>query len=199
MKKNIWDERYNQEDYVYGIKPNSFFAEHLKKMPPGKIILPCEGEGRNAVFAASNGWLVDAFDTSEVGKQKALKLAEKKGVSITYLIGDANSIIFPSNEYDVVAFIYAHFPEEIRKNIHQRAINWLKPGGKVILEAFHPNQLKNNSGGPKNEAMLYTEAMLTDDFKGLELELLKTTQTILNEGKFHEGTADIIRFIGVKK
>jgi len=199
MKKNIWDERYNQEDYVYGIKPNSFFAEHLKKMPPGKIILPCEGEGRNAVFAASNGWLVDAFDTSEVGKQKALKLAEKKGVSITYLIGDANSIIFPSNEYDVVAFIYAHFPEEIRKNIHQRAINWLKPGGKVILEAFHPNQLKNNSGGPKNEAMLYTEAMLTDDFKGLELELLKTTQTILSEGKFHEGTADIIRFIGVKK
>jgi len=199
MMKNFWNERYNQEEYVYGENPNSFLVEQLKRIPAGKIILPGEGEGRNAVYAASIGWNVEAFDTSELGKQKALKLAAKKEVSITYQIGDAKTIVYPLDEYDVVALIFAHFPAEIRKEMHQRAIKWIKSGGKIILEAFNPKQLKNNSGGPKNEAMLYTKAMLQDDFEGLEIELLRTTQTKLAEGKFHEGQADVIWFVGVKK
>jgi len=197
--KNFWNERYSQEEYVYGESSNAFLTEQLKGMPAGKIILPCDGEGRNAVFAASNGWQVEAFDTSEAGKDKALKLAAKKGVLIEYQIGDAKTIVYPLGEYDVVAFIYAHFPPKIRKEIHQKAIKWLKPGGKIILEAFNPTQLNNNSGGPKNEVMLYTKTMLEDDFKTLEIELLETAETKLREGKFHEGKADVIRFVGVKK
>jgi hypothetical protein len=77
-------------------------------------------------------------------------------------------------------------------------MKWIKPGEKIILEAFNPSQLKNNSGGPKNEAMLYTKEMLADDFQGLEVEIRKITQTELSEGKYHEGMAEIIRFIGVK-
>ena len=98
-----------------------------------------------------------------------------------------------------MAFIYAHFPPAIRKQIHQKAIHWLKPGGKIIIEAFHPNQLQNNSGGPKELSMLYTEEMIKEDFEGLEIEILQTSQTTLNEGKYHEGRADIVRFIAVKK
>jgi len=192
---NFWNERYKQKDYVYGESPNAFLTEQLKGMPAGKIILPCDGEGRNAVFAASNGWQVEAFDTSEVGKEKALELAAKKGVTINYQIADARTVIFPLGEYDVVAFIYAHFPPEIRKEIHQRTIKWLKSGGKIILEAFNPKQLNNNSGGPKNEAMLYTKKILEDDFKTLKIELLETAETKLREGKFHEGKADVIRFV----
>jgi hypothetical protein len=47
----------------------------LKNMPAGRILFPAEDEGRNAVYAASLGWEVHAFDISERAKDKAEKLA----------------------------------------------------------------------------------------------------------------------------
>ena len=195
---NFWNERYSEQEYVYGEKANLFFAEQLNRLKPGNIILPCDGEGRNGVHAASEGWSVQAFDLSEAGKVKALVLASKRGVTINYVIDDAVTAMYPANSADVVAFIYAHFPPTIRKGIHQKAITWLKPGGRIILEAFNPNQLQNTSGGPKELSMLYTEGILKEDFKGLKVELIQTLQTTLMEGKFHEGIADVIQFAGIK-
>ena len=198
MTTNFWNERYSEKEYVYGETPNAFFATQLNALQPGTIILPCEGEGRNAVYAAAKGWKVNAFDSSEAGKIKALQLADKRNVVINYAINDATVINYPENSADVVAFIYAHFPLAIRQQIHRKAIQWLKPDGKIIIEAFNPDQLKNNSGGPKELSMLYTEEILKDDFKELQIELLQTLQTTLNEGKYHKGVADIIRFVGIK-
>lgn len=196
---NLWNERYSQTEYIYGEMPNVFFAKELDSLSPGTIILPCEGEGRNAVYAASKRWKVIAFDSSVAGKIKALQLAHKNEVHIDYAIDDADTVTYPENAADVVAFIYAHFPPSTRKSIHQKAITWLKPGGKIIIEAFNPNQLQNNSGGPRELSLLYTEEMIKEDFEILKIETLQTTQTILNEGKYHEGKADIIRFTGQKK
>ena len=196
---NFWDERFGGEEYVYGEEPNVFFAEQISRLKPGKIILPCEGEGRNAVYAASLGWQVLAFDSSEAGKLKAMALADEKGVSINYKLEDVSSVTYPDCEADVVAFIYAHFPPDTRKEIHQKAITWLKPGGRILLEAFNPRQLKNTSGGPRDISMLYTVEMLTADFAKLNVELLQAKEVVLNEGRFHEGNADVIRFVGIKK
>ena len=74
--KNFWDERYKAKAYVYGKEPNQYFAEKLRELEPGKILLPAEGEGRNAVFAARQGWEVSAFDSSSEGRKKAFLLAE---------------------------------------------------------------------------------------------------------------------------
>jgi len=197
--KNFWNERYSEKVYAYGEEPNMFFAEQIIKLFAGKMFLPAEGEGRNAVYAASLGWEVSAFDTSDAGKSKALLLADKKGVTIDYKVDDAVSIFYPDNSADVVAFIFAHFPPSVRKQIHQKAIQWLKPGGKIILEAFNPNQLNNQSGGPKELSMLYTEEIIRNDFEGLDIEILKSVRTRLNEGKYHEGIADVIQFVGTKK
>jgi hypothetical protein len=143
--------------------------------------------------------MVKAFDTSEAGKTKATRLVEKNGVTIDYIIEEALSVFYAGNSADVVAFIFARFPPPVRKQIHQKAIHWLKPGGKIMLEAFNPNQLKNHSGGPKELSILYTEEMIRNDFKGLDIELLRSVQTRLNEGKYHAGIADIIQFVGTKK
>ncbi len=197
--KKFWNDRYSEKDYAYGEKPNEFFAEQIGKLPAGNIILPAEGEGRNAVYAASLGWKVSAFDTSDAGKTKALLLSDKKGVTIDYIVDDAVSIFYPDNSADVVSFIFAHFPSAVRKQIHHKAIQWLKPGGKIILEAFNPNQLNNHSGGPKDVSMLYTEEMIRNDFEGLDIEILQFVHKRLNEGKYHEGIADTIQFAGTRK
>lgn len=196
--KESWDKCYSVQDYVYGKQPNEFFAKQIKNILPKSILLPCEGEGRNAVFAASLGCEVNAFDQSKLGKEKALTLAKENGVFINYIVSDIIDFSAPENSVDLVAFIYAHFPVTTRKIIHQKAIHWLKPGGVIILEAFNPHQLKNTSGGPKDVSMLYTKKMLADDFALLNIELLQSTQINLHEGNLHQGTADVIRLIGKK-
>jgi SAM-dependent methyltransferase len=198
MTNSFWNERYSQRDFVYGESPNVFFAEVLSSLKPGNIILPCDGEGRNAVFASTKGWNVHAFDLSEAGKLKADHLALKYGTVIQFQITDALLATYPENSADVVALIYTHLPPMVRKTLHQNIIKWLKPGGKVILETFCPEQLKNSSGGPKDINMLYTKEVLSSDFKDLSIELLDYAQIELSEGKFHEGPADVIRMIATK-
>ena len=94
--------------------------------------------------------------------------------------------------------IYAHFPVEIRKQVHDKCIKALKPGGTLLLEAFTPLQLQHTSGGPKNEEMLYTGTMLTDDFRELHITTINNVKIYLNEGPYHQGEADIVRLIATK-
>lgn len=196
--KEFWNERYAKNEFIYGTEPNEFFRKELEILPAGKIILPCDGEGRNAVFAAKLGWQVNAFDFSPSAKEKAKALAKKEGVNPVYEVADIIEKEFKENSADVVALIYAHFPLELRKIAHQKAIKWLKPGGKLILEAFNPKQLGNDSGGPKNIEMLYSEDLLREDFKDLKFEKLEILETNLSEGKYHDGKADIIRMVATK-
>jgi len=80
----FWDERYSSIEFVYGTEPNIFFKDELDKLKTGNILLLGEGEGRNAVYAAAQGWKVDAVDFSTIAKEKALKLANENNVKINY-------------------------------------------------------------------------------------------------------------------
>jgi SAM-dependent methyltransferase len=196
---NFWDERYGREEYVYGEEPNVFFADQIRPLKPASILFPCEGEGRNAIYAATHGWDVTAFDGSQAGREKALALAKKKGVDIKYTIDDAATITFPDESFDVVVFSYAHLPPVVRKRFNKCVIGWLKPGGRVIMEVFGKGQLQYKSGGPKDIEMLYSEDVLKTDFADLDIELLQDTVIELHEGSFHEGPANVVRFVGIKK
>jgi 2-polyprenyl-3-methyl-5-hydroxy-6-metoxy-1,4-benzoquinol methylase len=198
IMEEFWNNRYAEKDFAYGTEPNDFLKDELEKLPAGKILFVCEGEGRNAVFAAKQNWIVEAFDLSKEGKRKASLLAKQNNVSINYQIANASKIEYSENSFHVVVLIYAHFPETIRKSVHERIVSWLKPGGIVVLEAFNPNQLNNTSGGPKDLTMLYTKEIMTDDFKNLMVQQISTETIELNEGKYHIGKADVIRFVGKK-
>ncbi|GAB2536933.1 hypothetical protein [Rufibacter soli] len=73
--QDFWNNRYHRHKSVYGAKPNEFFKAQLAGLKPGALLLAAEGEGRNAVYAAHQGWKVSAFDFSTTGKAKALQLA----------------------------------------------------------------------------------------------------------------------------
>ena len=64
--KEKWDDRYSIKEFAYGEQPNNYFKEQLVKIPAGTILLPAEGEGRNAVYAATNNWKVFAFEIFEL-------------------------------------------------------------------------------------------------------------------------------------
>ena len=82
--QDFWNKRYAETEFAYGALPNEFLKEQLQNLSAGKILFVCEGEGRNAVFAAKQYWNVEAFDLSAEGKKKALQLAEQNNVTINY-------------------------------------------------------------------------------------------------------------------
>lgn len=196
--KENWETRYSQHEYIYGKRPNEFLRVTLQGKTPGRILLPCEGEGRNAVYAAGQGWIVDAFDQSINGQVKCMALAAENGVKVNYQIADATEFDAGTERYDMIALIFVHLPPEIRKSVHQKLAGALKTGGMLVLEAFNPQQLRNSSGGPKNKEMLYTPDMLRDDFGTLKIQYLEKVETHIDEGRLHSGLADVVRLIAVK-
>jgi hypothetical protein len=198
--KDFWEKRYAEEDFAYGTEPNVFFASELDKFSSaGNLLLPMEGEGRNAAHALSKGWRVTAFDYSKEGQAKAVKLAADSGFDLDYRVSSAELFDFGQERFDVVAFIFAHLPSALRTAVHKSAQNSLKPGGRVIVEAFHPNQVGRTSGGPKDPSMLYTSEMLRDDFSGLHPIFEWEGEVSLNEGPFHQGDAYVSRFVAEKR
>lgn len=194
-----WNERFSEEGYAYGKEPNAFFKEEIDKMKPGRLLLAAEGEGRNAVYAARQGWQVDCYDYSEAGKEKALKLAKENNTSINYTVQDLEDFSPREDYYDAAAIIYMHLPEELRTKVNRKIISSLKTGGRVIIEVFEKEQAEKTSGGPKDPELLYSLEEIVNEFADLDFQQLSKEVIELNEGKYHQGEAVVIRFTGTKE
>lgn len=200
---NFWDERFANNKSVYGEEPNQFFKEQLSKLEAGALLLPAEGEGRNAIFAAKTGWEVSAFDTSKVGRENALKRAQIENVAIDYKLQDILEFDYSENMFDAIGLVFAHFPSIIRAKFHQKLISSLRVGGYIILEGFSKNHLqfseKNPSaGGPKNIDMLFDSESILEDFSSLKTILIEEKIIHLSEGEFHQGESYVVRYVGQK-
>ncbi len=198
MSKDQWNSRYDAEEYIYGTQPNKFLKHVLEGRKPGSILLPAEGEGRNSVYAATLGWQVEAFDQSEVGREKSLRLAASEDVTINYTLSSLEEWQADGKHYDCIALIFVHLTPDVRAQIHQKMMAALNPGGILILEAFTRNQMPRTSGGPKNLQLLFEAEEIRSDFAGMEFIEFSETQVILDEGPLHQGLADVIRFLGRK-
>jgi hypothetical protein len=201
--QQMWNDRYAQQEFAFGIEPNEYLKLNLPKLPVGKIFLPAEGEGRNAVYAATLGWQAVAYDYSSSGKNKALSLADTKNVSINYYVGEYEQLHFEPNQFDAIALIYAHFPADIKSNLHKAFDLLLKPGGTIIFEAFSKNHISfvmanEKVGGPKNIDVLFSIEEIKADFNNYTIVELKEEIITLNEGLFHNGVGSVIRFVGTK-
>lgn len=196
--KQFWDDRYSSGNYIYGTQPNRFFKEKIDELEPGWLLLPGEGEGRNAIYAVREGWKVDAFDISEKGRKKALELAKRNHVTVNYYLSNYQDFDITDEHYDAIALIYAHLHKSKRRDIHRKLLGGLKPGGHLILEAFSKEQLDNDSGGPKDLDMLYELEEVHKDFEELHIKHSDAGEIELEEGKHHEGTANVIRLLAQK-
>jgi len=201
--KSRWNERYSQEAFAYGEAPNHYLQEQLTKLPVGSILFPAEGEGRNAVFAATIGWNVSAFDISEEGKNKAIKLSKKNEVTIDYQVGELEKLNFETEQFDAIALIYAHFPANIKSAYHKKLDRFLKKKGTLIFESFSKKHLdyvtaNENVGGPKDIESLFSIDEIKADFPNYTILELVEQEIQLNEGLYHNGTGSVIRFVGQK-
>ena len=105
---DTWNRRFSQDGIrLWAPTPNAWLRDNAAVWPHGAHILSvADGEGRNSVWLASQGHVVDAFDIAEVGVAKARKLAGEQGVSVNFSVADCDSFAWPAQTYDGIAAIF---------------------------------------------------------------------------------------------
>jgi SAM-dependent methyltransferase len=195
-----WNKKYQGKDYFYGTEPNDFLRAIANTWTsPKKILCIAEGEGRNAVFLASLGHQVKAIDSSSVARDKALALAKAKDLTINYELADLNEFDFGQETWDVIVSIFCHLPDKLRQQVHFGVEAGLVKEGIFLLEAYTPEQINFDTGGPKDLALLYDPQHMINDFSQLTWSINHHTQREIYEGKGHHGMSSVVQLLGVKK
>jgi SAM-dependent methyltransferase len=194
----MWDERFGSLEYIYGTEPNDFLVSVASKIPQGKVLCLADGEGRNGTYLASLGYEVVAVDQSTVGLAKAQKLAQEKQVQISTIHADLADFVIEPQAWDGIVSIFCHLPPDLRSQVYRQAVQGLKSSGVFVLEAFSPEQLSYNTGGPKNIDMLPALSQLQQELTGLDWEIARSLERDLDEGRYHSGKAAVIQIFGRK-
>lgn len=198
--KDVWDQRYKEEDYFYGEEENHFLRKCGSVFPKGsRILCVAEGEGRNAIFLAGLGHEVTAVDFSKEAREKALKLSERRGVKIDYILSSLEDFEFGEQKWDGIVSVFAHLPSQIRKVVYPKLEKSLKEQGIFIIEAYTPAQLQYGTGGPKDLDMLMSVSKLSEELPLIRWNMLSEENVILSEGKGHQGESAVVHGYGIKK
>ncbi|NHZ84592.1 MAG: methyltransferase domain-containing protein [Planctomycetia bacterium] len=193
-----WDERYGVNEYVYGKEPNLFLKQNYKALPKGNVLCVADGEGRNGVWLAKQGYSVTSIDFSSKAIEKINRIAQENDVFIKTICTDLLNYDFGENIYDGIVSIFSHFKVNDTKELHNKYFNALKPNGIFLMEAFAKEQLPLDTGGPKNIELLYNTEDIQNSFPSGKIELLKKDIVYIHEGDLHDGKAVVVRAI-VKK
>jgi SAM-dependent methyltransferase len=194
----MWDQRYDTEEYVYGTRPNGFLERAVAALPPGDALSLAEGEGRNAVHLAALGFRVTAVDASAVGLAKARRLAEARGVEIDTVVADLADYPVEADRWDLVASVFCHIPAAARAVLHRRVVAGLRPGGRLVLEAYTPAQLGRGTGGPPVVELMMSLDALRRELRGLDFIEARETEREIVEGRLHSGVGAVVQVVAVK-
>lgn len=196
---STWDKRYGEGGFAFGDQPNDFLAEQAGALTPGTCLCLAEGQGRNAVWLAEQGFAVTAMDQSSVGMDQAQELAAQRGVTIVTQVGDLADYDLGIERWDNIVSIFVHMPHALRRDVHARVVRALRPGGTFLLEAYTPEQLTMpGKGGPGVAEMLANLETLRAELAGLDVQLGNEVHREVNEGTRHYGQSAVVQIVARK-
>ena len=190
-----WDQLYNMTQYAYGKQANDFLQENLALLPRGEVLSLAEGEGRNAVFLAQQGFDVTAVDASKVGSEKGRRLALEMGVDVNFITADVTRFEMGEQQWDAVISIFFPLPPDEREHLYRKITDALKPGGILLIEAYRPEQIHNDTGGGNQPEFMQNAATLKKEIPYLQFEQLIERQRNIIEGVYHTGLGEVVQAI----
>ena len=193
-QQEFWNGKFSKADYFYGINPNDFLASNIELLKNHqKLLCLGEGEGRNAIFFAKNGFEVSAIDASNLGLEKLQNRAKKEKLDIKTVCMDLNDWIV-LEKYDVIVASYLHMFRNEREELFRKIENSLNSNGYFVGEFFSTKQLEFSSGGPKDLDLLYTIEDFSNYFNLCKKNITEEI-VVLDEGIGHQGEACVIRVV----
>lgn len=197
--KDFWNERYSEQTYIYGTEPNTFLVESRPYITKGPVLCLSDGEGRNSVYLAQEGFDVTAVDFSEEAVAKTQHLAKTKGVNVTSYCMDLSNFNIEENYWGAIIGIFSHLPLPLRHHVHRQVVKGLSKEGVFILEAYTPAQLTSSgTGGPLDITMLMTLESLRNELYGLDFIVGQEVTREINEGNYHVGESCVVQVVAQK-
>lgn len=196
----MWEERYQGADgFLFGQAPSKFLLDNPWAYDgPGTALCVADGEGRNSVHLAKAGWDVTAFDLSPTAVDRAQTLSKDNDVNLDSSVSDWDEWDW-TQTFDLVAAILIQFvgPEGRKKQFSDLA-SAVKPGGRLILNGYRPEQIEYGTGGPPFRENMYTEEMLRDHFSSWHIERLASYDREQESGRMHVGMSALIDLVARK-
>ena len=167
MDSQEWDRRYAGAELVWTAEPNQFVVAELQDLAPGRALDVAAGEGRNAVWLASQGWQVTAVDFSAAGLDKGRRLAQARSVAVDWVHADVRDYQPEAASFQLVLIAYLHLRESELDAVLRRAATALTPGGVLLVVGHDVTNLSEGTGGPPDPTVLYTPESITRSLAGL--------------------------------
>jgi SAM-dependent methyltransferase len=187
LEAERWNRILTAEQPRFNTSPNAFMVEMTKGRKPGKALDVGMGQGRNALWLAQQGWEVTGFDPAERAVALARANAAKLGVKLTTEIKGYEQFDFGENRWDLILLSYVGGRE-----MNALVTKSLKPGGIVILEAFHRDATK---GTPIGAAVVFDTAEVPSLFQSLRVVRYEEPLTTTDFGLMR---ARVVRYCAEK-
>lgn len=171
----------------FNTAPNAFLVAMTKGVKPGRSLDVGMGQGRNTVYLAQQGWDSVGFDPADRAVAAAQDAAKKLGVHITTQVARAEDFDWGTAQWDLIVLSYVGARE-----FSDKVVRALKPGGMVIVEAFHRDATKAH---PIGGAVVFDTNELLNIFRGLRVVQYEDTTA---KGDFGLEETRVVRLAAIK-
>jgi tellurite methyltransferase len=132
-----WNEKYQSGNYPD--EPAAIVKQYVAPADGKNALDIAAGNGRNALFLAKQGFVVDAVDISD----KGLAQFAEKHPGIHPICADLDDFDIPAKRYDLIVNI-----KYLNRRLFPYIRKGLASGGVLIFETFldSPNPAKNQPG-----------------------------------------------------
>lgn len=137
-----WNRILTASSPAFNTSPNAFLVAVTKGLKPGRSLDVGMGQGRNTIYLAQQGWESVGFDPAERAVEAARAQAEKLGVKITTQVARAEDFDWGEARWDLIVLSYVGARE-----FASHVVRALRPGGMVVVEAFHRDAARTRSIG----------------------------------------------------
>ena len=132
-----WDARYSTHAAaMWSGRPNGRLVAEATGLRPGTALDVGCGEGADAIWLAQQGWMVTAIDVSEVAVRRGCEAAERLGVMVEWIAGDALRTVFDAGSFDLVSLQYPALPKAAGEEAMRALLAAVRPGG-LLLAVYH--------------------------------------------------------------
>lgn len=193
----MWEARYaNADGYLFGEEPAQMLVENPWVTDGAETCLcVADGEGRNGVWLARQGLSVTSFDLSPTAVERAQVLAAKSGVRINAFVSDWEGWDW-SQPFDLVVAVFVQFMgPEARVRQFETLREAVRPGGRLVLHGYTPEQVEFGTGGPPYPENMYTTELFDDKFGDWRVLRLAAYEREVQEGRGHSGHSALIDLV----
>jgi SAM-dependent methyltransferase len=132
-----WNARYGERDAAkWSGRPNGRLLAEVASLTPGRALDVGCGEGADAIWLARSGWTVTAIDISDVALIRAREAAERVGIVVEWVRGDALQTPLPAGSFDLVSMQYPALPKAAGEAAVRKLLDTVRAGG-LLLAVYH--------------------------------------------------------------